>query len=175
MTARSESIESELTRRHRTTVTVVGGMFALAVLFIVLAYAGIRPAPSRAAPDPTLITALWITILIFGLGAVALRRTRFMAMRLQDIAALQGASGLLASLQKTTILVALIGGAIALMGFVVWTLTGDSFDMLRAGLVAVAVLLYCYPRRSAWQRVVEQTESIGGAAEDTPPVKGKTA
>ncbi len=151
---------------------VVGGMLALAVLFIILAYAGIRPAPSRLTSDPTLTTTLWIAVLFFGLGAVALRRTRFMAMRLQDIAALEGPSGLLASLQKTTILVALIGGAIAVMGFIVWTLTGESYDMLRAGLVAVAVLLYCYPRRTAWQRVVEQSESTSGVAEDAPPAKG---
>lgn len=150
---------------------VVGGMFALAVLFIVLAYVGVRPAPSVQSPDPTLIIALWIAILVFGLGAVALRRTKFMAMRLQDITALRGPSGLLASLQKTTILVALIAGAISVMGFVVWTLTGESFDMLRAGFVAVAVLLYCYPRRAAWQSVVEQTESTGGDA-DAPLAKG---
>lgn len=154
---------------------VVGGMLTLAVLFIVLAYAGVRPASSGRAPDPTLTTALWIAVLIFGLGAVTLRRTRFMAMRLQDIAALEGASGLLASLQKTTLLVALIGGLIAVMGFIVWTLTGESFDMLRAGLVAVAVLLYSYPRRAAWQRVVEQIESTEGTAEDASPAKGNTA
>lgn len=175
MTPTSESLEGELTSRHRQTVMIVGGMFALTLLLIILAYGGVRPAPSDMTFDPTLAVALWIAVLMCGLGAVALRRTKFAAMRLQDIAALSGASGLLASLQRTTILVALLGGVIAVMGFIVATLTGEPFDMLRAGFVAIAVLLYCYPRRTAWRRVVEQTQSTGGGAVDTPPAKGKPA
>ena len=99
---------------------------------------------------------LWIAILVFGLGAFVVRRTKFAAMRLQDIAAVQGVSGLLKTLQDTTIQVASIGGAIALMGFMITILRGDWTDMLRAGGVAAIVLVYSYPFRSAWQRVVIQ-------------------
>jgi len=99
---------------------------------------------------------LWIAILVFGLGAFVIRRTRFAAMRLKDVAALRGVSGLLKTLQDTTIQVASIGGAIALMGFVVTMLTGDWTNMLRSGGVAAIVLIYCFPFRSAWERVVIQ-------------------
>jgi hypothetical protein len=117
--------------------------------------------------------ALWIAILIFGLGSFVLRRTRFQTMRLQDIAALRGVSGLLASLQGTTIQVAFIGGAIALMGFVVMIMTGNKYDMLRAGGVATIVLLYAYPQRSAWQRLVRAIEQSNDA--DDSPSKGTVA
>jgi hypothetical protein len=82
-------------------------------------------------------------------------------------------SGLLDTLQGTTIQIAFIGGAIALMGFIMSMLTGEPFDMLRAGGVALVVLLYCYPRKSAWQRVVDGIEQTGDA--DATSVKGKIA
>jgi hypothetical protein len=106
--------------------------------------------------DPSLIMGLWIAILVFGLGAFVLRRTRFAALRLKDIAALKGMSGLLKSLQHTTIQIAFIGGAIALMGFIVTILTGDWTSMLRAAGVSAIVLMYGYPFRSAWERVARQ-------------------
>ena len=124
--------------------------------------------------DPSLAMAIWIAILIFGLGAFVFRRTRFSAMRLQDVAALQGVTGLLATLHGTTVLVAYLGGAIALMGFIVTILTGEPGNMLRAGGVAVIVLLYDYPVRSAWKRVVHGIEQTGDA-NDTQPAKGKIA
>ena len=103
---------------------------------------------------PSTIMGLWIAILVFGLGAFVLRRTRFAAMRLKDIAALRGISGLLKTLQDTTIQIAFIGGAIALMGFIITILTGEWKDMLRAGGVSAIVLIYSYPFRSSWQRTV---------------------
>ncbi|MBD0324793.1 MAG: hypothetical protein ICV68_00080, partial [Pyrinomonadaceae bacterium] len=77
------------------------------------------------------------------------------------------------TLQSTTVQLAFIGGAIALMGFIMAMLTGEPFDMLRAGGVALVVLLYCYPRKSAWQRVVEGIEQAGDA--DAASVKGNLA
>ena len=77
-------------------------------------------------------------------------------MRLQDIGGLEGASGLLRTLEKTTLLVALIGSAISVMGFIATLLSGNDFYTYGAGLVGVAVLLYCYPTRSSWNRTVQQ-------------------
>ena len=106
--------------------------------------------------DPSLGVGLWIAILVFGLGAFVLRRTKFAAMRLKDIAALKGMSGLLKTLQDTTVQVASIGGAIGLMGFMLVILSGDWTYTLRAIGVSIIVLFYGYPFRSAWERVVRQ-------------------
>jgi hypothetical protein len=62
----------------------------------------------------------------------------------------------LKTLQGTTIQIACIGGAIALMGFVIAILLGDWTNMLRAGGVSAIVLVYCFPLRGAWERVVMQ-------------------
>jgi hypothetical protein len=173
MTRSPESIEDELTRRHRRASTTVIALLVLTLALVGIAYVAgkwiYRPG------DPSLAMALWIAILVFGLGAFAFRRTRFSAMRLQDIAALQGVTGLLATLYGTTVQVAYLGGAIALMGFIVTILTGDPGNMLRAAGVAVIVLIYDYPIRSAWKRVVHGIEQTGDANDQHEPAKGRIA
>jgi hypothetical protein len=147
----SESLESELLRRHRSAANIVVSLLALTIILVAGAFA----LRSRFVyqPDPR-AGLLWIAILVLGLGALLLRRTKFAAMRLQDIAAVRGPSALLKTLQSTTIQVAAIGGAIALMGLVITVLEGNEFDMLRAGGVAAIILVYSFPMRGTWQRVL---------------------
>ncbi len=171
MTEVTENTQDELARRHRAAVMVVSAFILLTLVLVAIAFAG-KDFIYRQG-DPALAGALWIAIVIFALGAFTLRRTKFAAMRLQDIAALSGISGLLRSLQSTTVQVAFLGGAIALMGFIITMLTGKPFDMLRAAGAALIVLIYCYPRRSAWQRVVRGIQETGDA--DAPPAKGTVA
>jgi hypothetical protein len=168
MSQTPESIQAELTRRHRTAAMVTGALLGLTIALIAIAFTS---AESLHRPgEQSLAVALWIAILIFGLGSFVLRRTRFQSARLQDIAALRGISGLLATLQSTTIQIAFIGGAIALMGFLVMIIsptppTDNKYHMLRAGGVAIIVLLYAYPQRSAWQRLVKAIEQQSGDAD----------
>jgi len=133
---------------------VVGAFLVLDVVLVIIAF--LASNSLHRPGDPSIVMALWIAILIFGLGAFVLRRTKFAAMRLKDIAAVKGVSALLKTLADTTIQVASIGGSIALMGFIIVILTGDWTNMLRAGGVAAIVLIYCYPFRTAWQRVVTE-------------------
>lgn len=154
MTTNSADIQEELSRRHRSATLVVLFFLALDVLLVAMAYFAAeriyRPA------DPKIAMGLWIAILVCGLGVFALRRTRFAAMRLKDIAAVKGTSAMLRTLHGTTIQVATIAGAIALMGFIIAIITADWTNMLRAAGVSVIVLMYCYPFKSAWQRAVKE-------------------
>jgi hypothetical protein len=154
MMPNSHAVQTELVRRHRTSTLVVTGFLILDIVLLAIAFFA-SDRISRPG-DPRIVMGLWIAILVFGLGAFVVRRTKFASLRLKDVAAVKGVSGLLKTLQDTTIQVASIGGAIALMGFMITILRGDWTDMLRAGGVAVIVLVYCYPFRSAWQRAVIQ-------------------
>ena len=123
------------------------------VLLSLLAFVGKRFLTQRnSAPD----MIVNIIIVVFGLGAITLRRTRFSRMRLQDIGALQGPTGLLITLERTTLLVALIGAVNALVGFVATLANGSPFYTYQAGVVALAVLVYGYPIRTAWQQAVRR-------------------
>lgn len=154
MTSNSQNVQDELSRRYRKASIVVVGFLVLDVVLVVTAF--FTSNLIYRAGDLSLVMGLRIGILTFGLGAFVIRRTKFAAMRLTDIAAVKGVSALLKTLQDTTIQVAAIGGAIALMGFIITILTADWTNMLRAGGVAAIVLIYCYPFRGAWQRVVTQ-------------------
>jgi hypothetical protein len=154
MTPTPEGWSNELSRRHRTATMFVIGFLVMDLLLLAIAYFG---AERLYRPhDPSLRGGLWIAIVIFGLGAFVLRRTKFAAMRLKDIAALRGVSGLLKTLQDTTVQIACIGGAVGLMGFMLVILSGDWTYTLRAMGVSIIVLLYGYPFRTAWERAARR-------------------
>jgi anaerobic C4-dicarboxylate transporter len=152
--AQTTSVQSELTQRHKATSRTVLALLIGAVLLCVLAFVSQKLLTQQT--NPSLHIAALISILILGLGAIAFRRTKFATLRLQDIAALKGASGLLITLQRTTLQVALIGATAAVVGFITTILTGDPSYTYRASLIAVAVLLYSYPVRSSWERALQQ-------------------
>jgi peptidoglycan/LPS O-acetylase OafA/YrhL len=151
------SVQAELVQRHKSTSITVLSLIVAVILLCVLAFVSRKFLTPRN--NPSLDMAVRISILIFGLGAIVLRRTKFAQMRLQDIAALQGPTGLLITLQRTTQLVALIGIAIALVGFVSTLMTGAPIYTYQAAVVAVAVLLYGYPVRTSWEQAVRRFTS----------------
>ena len=170
----AEVNEAELARRHRAASLAVQLLITFSLLLVVLAYAGVRlPLEFMQFPPPA-YGSLWIVILFLGLGAIAFRRWRFNAIRLQDVADLGGPSALVATLQTTTLMLAALAALVALGGFVIYSVWGWPMDMLKAGVVAVAVLLYAYPRRAAWRKVVEASQQPGGLTGAAEP-KGTTA
>jgi hypothetical protein len=150
----STDVQGELAARHKATAKTVMSIFIGVVLLCILAFVSRKFLTPRA--NPSLDIGVRITILIFGLGAIALRRTRFSPMRLQDIAAIQGPIGLIVTLQKTTLLVAVIGAAVAAIGFATTLIAGDPWYTYTAGVVAAAVLLYGYPVRTSWEQAVKR-------------------
>lgn len=166
----SADAQGELERRHAAAARAVSLVF---MLTLALAAAALFIAPRvRLNADRVTAASLLIVILFLGLGSVVFRRTRFAAMRLRDIAALRGVGGLLDTLQSTTVYVALIGGLIAVLGFIFTLLTGDGTNMLYPGIIAAAVLLYSYPRRAAWSAVVRALAQEDG--DPAPAAKGTT-
>lgn len=153
-TKTNPEVQAELLRRHKSTTTTVLSLLIAVILLCVVAVVGKKFLTPRI--NPSLDMAARISILIFGLGAITWRRTKFSPMRLQDIGALNGASGLLATLQRTTVQVAIIGTAIACIGFAATLITASEYYTYVAGIVGAVVILYAYPVRSAWERAVER-------------------
>lgn len=154
----SPEAQAELARRHKAAATTVVGLLVATVLLSVLAFLG-RPYFTER-PNPPLDIAVRIVILVLGLGAVVWRRTKFQPMRLQDIVGLAGVTGLLKTLEKTTLQIALLGAAIAAIGFVSTLMTGNERYSYWAGAIAVVVFIYCYPTKSSWLRALYRfTES----------------
>ncbi|HLA11065.1 MAG TPA: hypothetical protein VJ023_10780 [Pyrinomonadaceae bacterium] len=149
--------QPDLDQRHRRASRTILVLLCVTAFLALIAYLG--KGYFRQRSSSSIDGVVRITIFIFGLGAVALRRTRFTTMRLQDIGALSGAAGLLDTLQKTTLQLAVIAAVIAAIGFIATIATGNDFYTYGGGLVAIAVLLYAYPTKSSWQRAVRQFAS----------------
>lgn len=148
----SPEAQTELARRHKAAATTVLGLLVATVLLSVLAFLA-KPYFTEK-PNVVLDMAVRIVILVLGLGAVVWRRTKFQAMRLQDIAGLAGVTGLLKTLEKTTIQLALLGASIAIIGFIATLMTGNERYTYWAGAIAVIVFVYCYPTRQSWLRAL---------------------
>lgn len=152
----SSSIEnqSELSRRHKAAKTTVIGLMIAPILLSVIAY--LSKSILHQQSNPPLDMAVRITVLVLGLGSIVWRRTKFAAMRLQDIGSLQGGPGLLMTLEKTTLQLALFGGSIALIGFIATLVTGNDLYTYWAAAISLVVLVYSYPTKSSWTRTVER-------------------
>jgi hypothetical protein len=148
----SPEAQAELTRRHKSAATTVVGLLVATVLLSVVAF--LADAYLIEKPNPPLDIAVRIVILIFGLVAVVWRRTKFHPMRLQDIAGLGGVTALIKTLEKTTVQIALLGAAIALIGFIATLMTGNERYSYWSGAIAVVVFIYSYPTKSSWLKTM---------------------
>ena len=119
------------------------------VLLSVVAFLG-KPYFREQPADPPLHMAVQILILVLGLGSIIWRRTKFAGARLQDIAGLYGVSGLVQTLEKTTVQLAVLAAGIAVVGFVATVMTGSEAYTYRGSAVAILVLIFYYPKKSAW-------------------------
>jgi hypothetical protein len=149
----SPEAQAELARRHKAAATTVAGFFIATVLLSVVAFVA-RPYLIEKPPNPPLDIAVRIIVLVLGLGAIAWRRNKFSAMRLQDIAGLEGVQGLVKTLEKTTIQIALLAEAVATIGFVTTLVTGNELYTYWSGAIAAVVLVYCFPTKSSWLKTV---------------------
>ena len=148
----SPEAQAELARRHKAAATTVLGLLVATVLLSVVAFLA-RPYLTEN-PNVVLDMAVRIVILVLGLGAVVWRRTKYHPMRLQDIYGLGGVTALLKTLEKTTIQLALLGAAIASIGFIATLMTGYDRYTYWAGAIAVIVFVYCYPTKQSWLRAL---------------------
>jgi hypothetical protein len=123
------------------------------ILLAIVAFVS-RPYLALKPPNPYLDWATRLLVLFVGLGAIAWRRNRFSAMRLQDIAGVAGVTGLIKTLESTTLQLALFAAAIAIIGFIVTLIQGNELYTYWSCAIAVVVLIYCYPTKSSWLKTV---------------------
>ena len=160
----SPEAQAELARRHKAAATTVLGLLVAVILLAIVAFVS-RPYLELKPPNLYLDWITRLLVLFFGLGAVVWRRNRFSAMRLQDIAGVVGTTGLIKTLERTTLQLALCAALIAVIGFAVTLLQGNELYTYWSCAIAVVVLIYCYPTKSSWLKIVRyftdpQTEPV---------------
>lgn len=150
----SPEVKAELARRHKSAATTVVGLLVATILLSIVAFLA-RPYFIHK-PNPPLDIAVRIAILVIGLGAVVWRRTKFAPARLQDIVGVAGVKGLLETLEKTTIQIALFAVAITAIGFIATLVTGNEWYTYWASAIAIILFIYCYPMKSSWILAIQR-------------------
>ena len=80
--------------------------------------------------------------------------------KLKDIFLLKGIVGLLKKLQRDAIILAVFATLLPVVGGIITFLTGATFEVVRAEIVAIIVFLINFPRQSVWRKIVGGMEKI---------------
>lgn len=149
---------SLLERRYRTTVVIL--LAQIFVTLILIAAAQFTVSMGQANVSQQSLTTLWVAVLFIAVISFMLRRMFFGWERLKNIAILKGVPGLLGSLQTNSLILGGLAVTIAVIGLMIATFSGNSFDMLRAAAIALIVFLFNFPRKNVWKKIVANLESI---------------
>lgn len=152
----NNSVEFE--KRYRTTAIIVGVQILSVLGLIVIAWIVIANSDNSMTSGSQ--TTLWFFILFIAIGSFLVRRFLFNWDRLKNTAVLKGISGVLQTLQINSILLGALGEIIAVMGFILATMSGNKWEMFRAGAIAMVVFLANFPRKKTWDKIVSNLEKI---------------
>ena len=160
MTRTSEP--STVAAAHRSALTLV---LALAMSIVVYTGAGLLILGLRGPnAQVQLPYAFYGAAAVLAIGSILLRRAQLHRMKLEVVAGTRGVEGLIKHLLNATILAAAIAEVIGILALTVVFFGGDHGDVIRLGVVALAVSLYNYPRLSSWQRVVDYFSATRASA-----------
>jgi len=149
---------TELSKRYRMTVFIVlAQIFVVFLLLLISLFAGVKATSNLTEQD---FTTLWVGVLFIAVGSFILRRMFFNWERLKNIAVLKGVSGLLKTLQRNSVILALFGLIVGIIGFLIATFSGNGLDMFRTGIIAFVVFLINFPRKKIWKTIVSNVEQI---------------
>jgi hypothetical protein len=135
------------------------------LLYVVIAlYIVSRPA-SFGFSEQTRIS-FYAAATFLALGSIFYRRAQMRRMRLEVVTGLRGISGLLNHFFQVTVASAAMADLIGVLALVVSFFGADKGDVVRFGVVAVAVALFTYPRRRSWQQAADYfAETMPGIEE----------
>jgi hypothetical protein len=158
MSENSGENSAELEKRYRTTALIVSAQIFVALLLVVISFFTV--SKSETIVDSQDFTTFWVVILFIAIGSFLVRRLFFNWERLKNIALLKGVPGLLRTLQTNSVILGIMAESVAVFGFVIATLSGNSSDMLRAGVISVVVFLINFPRKNVWKKIVSNLEKV---------------
>lgn len=155
-----------LSARYRLTALIVVALGISTVLYVVIGWA-FAPAMPRSDYD-WLANSHYIIVsivLVAALVTVFLRRFLLAPSRLLK-AGRRGLSVLLNQLYMASLIGAVIGDVVGILGVVASLMTGNKEYSWRLGIAALLMIAYSFPRRGEWELAVAwmEQEKSGGAA-----------
>lgn len=158
MTEISAENRNELEKRYRTTTIVIAFQIFTVLVLIVAAWFAAQNTNNSVSGQT--LTTLWVAVLFIAVGAFLARRMLFGWERLKNTVLLKGVKGLIQTLQTNSIILGVIGEIVAIMGFLIALLSGNKWEMFRAGVIALVVFLANFPRKKVWEKIVSNLEKV---------------
>ena len=148
------TLDARVGEIHRRASFIVTAVITSVLLYVVIALYIVSRPLSQGFSDQTRIS-FYAAAAFLALGSIFYRRAQMRRMRLEVVTGLRGIKGLLKHFFQVTIASAAIADLIGLLALVVSFVGGDKGDVVRFGVVAVAVALFTYPRRRSWQQAAD--------------------
>jgi hypothetical protein len=155
----SSASQTALRARYRLTSLIVAALGISTILYVIIGWA-FAPAMPRADYE-------WLTnshYIIIGLVAatsvavVFLRRFFLAPAQLRTVKQ-QGVSALLSRLYLGSLVGAVLGDLVGILGVVASLVTGNREYSWRLGIAALLLIAYSFPRRGEWERAVAALEA----------------
>lgn len=145
--------------RYRSTMIIVLSILGSLLLLMLMGYVIGLSSDIPALDDPEQ-AAWWFRIIygaafVLGISVILGRRFFFSTSRLMRVVQDGGLNRLVGELASKTILLAAVSELIAILGLILTLLTQSRQAMWRLGSVGLILLIYNLPRRSAWERTIE--------------------
>ncbi|GEM_PF-636115 len=153
------ALESRVTAAHRSATLVVLVIAFSIAMYLVIALVLLGSGKGAAAATNLQLYFLAGAALL-AIASIGLRRAQFSKSRLEYVGHKLGIQGLLRHFTQTTIVSVVFAELIGLLALVVIFFGGTQREILLLGVVALFVAGSCYPRLSAWQKVIRYFDSI---------------
>ena len=147
-----------LASRYRATAIIIARQIFFSIILSIAVWF-FAPKAENSISQQTLRT-LWALMIFLALGAFLLRRLFFRWDRLKDVTLLRGVAGLLKTLQTNAVILGFFAVSLIVVGCAITILSGENFELLRAGIVALILFLINFPRRSVWEKIVAGMEKV---------------
>lgn len=152
----SEDVLKDLSQKYKTTLVVILAQIFTVVGLLVIAW---FLAPKLDLPISAQATmALWILIFILIAGVFLLRRFLFNWNNFKQIKASKGLPEIGKTLQTYTILLGVLCVTVAFIGFLIASMSGNKFEMFRAGAVSLVGFFMVFPRKEIWVKIIQGIE-----------------
>ena len=149
---------SKLEKRYRTTFFIVLAQILVVLILVFFSWFGISMVETDLSSRD--FSTFWVAMLFIAIGSFVLRRLFFSWERLKNITLLKGVSGLLGTLQTNSLILGAMAEIVAIFGFLIAMLSGNSSDMLRAGAISLVIFFINFPRKSLWIKIVSNLEKV---------------
>ena len=156
MTATENISTEDFSRSYQTTLRIAVILFVSSIVLIGSPW--FLTSYIDNSVEENAISALWYSIIFLLVAALVFRRIFFTWKKFKQTAEQRGIGQLLVSLQNKTIVLCLIGEVIAILGFLLAILSGNRLEAFRAGVIALIVFIFNFPRKKVWQTIIANVQ-----------------